>query len=71
VPTYDYLCHDCGQRFDKRMSIAAYSEGVTPACSACGSTNVARSFATVNVLTGSRGSSGSGGSTGCGTGGFT
>lgn len=67
MPTYDYVCQDCGQRFDVRMSISAYSEGAKPNCAACGSTNVARGYSTVTVLTGSRGSGGSA----CGTGGFT
>lgn len=71
MPTYDYTCRDCGQHYDVRMSISAYSATARPACTACGSTNVARRFATVNVLTGSRGSGGSVGSAGCGTGGFT
>ena len=69
MPTYDYVCQDCGQRFDVRMSISAYSAGAKPSCSSCGSANVERGF--TNVLTGSRGSGGVGGSAGCGTGGFT
>ena len=71
MPTYDYVCQDCGQRFDVRMSISAYTAGAKPSCSSCGSANVERGFTTVNVLTGSRGSGGVGGSAGCGTGGFT
>jgi putative FmdB family regulatory protein len=70
VPTYDYVCQDCGHRFDVRMSISAYSEGVRPTCTGCGSNNAARSFAAVNVLTGSRGIGGSS-AAGCGPGGFT
>jgi len=71
VPTYDYVCQECGQRFDVRMSISAYSAGAKPSCSSCGSANVERGFTTVTVLTGSRGSAGGGAAAGCGSGGFT
>ena len=71
MPTYDYVCQDCGQRFDVRLSIAAYSEGVKPACTGCGSSNAVRSFGAVNVLTGSRSSGGGTSGAGCGPGGFT
>ncbi|KPK08828.1 MAG: hypothetical protein AMS20_01445 [Gemmatimonas sp. SG8_28] len=70
MPAYDYSCQDCGNRFEIRMSISAYSEGVRPPCSACGSEQVARAFGAVNVLTGGRSSSG-GFSPSCGPGAFT
>jgi len=69
VPAYDYVCQDCGERFEVRMSIAAYSAGSAPQCEACGSASVERAFTTVNVLTGGRGSAGQG-AAGCGTSGF-
>jgi len=59
VPAYDYVCEDCGARFEVRMSMAAYSEGAKPACETCGSTRVVRAFTAVSVLTGGRGGSGS------------
>jgi putative FmdB family regulatory protein len=69
MPSYDYVCRDCDRPFTLRLSMAAYSEGVRPVCTECGSANVERSFSRVNVLTGTRG----GGSTaaGCGPGAFT
>ncbi|MCH7874016.1 MAG: zinc ribbon domain-containing protein [Gemmatimonadetes bacterium] len=73
MPTYDYVCQDCGRPFAIRVSIATYSEGVTPSCSNCGSDDAVRSFALVNVLTGSRVSGralGAGG-TACDPSGFT
>ena len=70
MPAYDYICQDCGERFEIRMSISAYSEGTTPPCKSCGSVRVTRSFGAVNVLTGGRSSGGSYASP-CGTGGFT
>jgi putative FmdB family regulatory protein len=69
VPAYDYVCEDCGARFEVRMSISAYSEGARMPCEKCGSPKVIRAFTTVNVLTGARGGGSAGGS--CGTGGFS
>jgi len=71
VPAYDYTCDDCGGPFEVRMSMAAYGAGDRPACEACGSTHVTRTFTSVNVLTAGRGSSGSTRSTSCGPSGFT
>ncbi len=71
MPTYDYVCHDCGHRFGIRLSISAYSEGVTPTCARCGSHRAERSFGAVNVLTGSRHGGGTASpSVGCGPTGF-
>jgi putative FmdB family regulatory protein len=72
VPAYGYTCDDCGASFEVRMSIAAYSAGQKPACEACGSARVTRTFTAVNVLTSGRGvSSGSTSGGGCGHSGFT
>ena len=74
MPAYDYVCLDCGAKFEVRMSMSAYSSGDKPPCEQCGSANVGRAFTTVNVLTGSRGG-GSGASfsagSSCGSGGFS
>lgn len=67
MPAYDYVCQDCGERFDVRMSIAAYSAGGAPPCEACGSRRVERAFTAVTVLTGGRSS---GGGAGCAPSGF-
>ena len=69
MPTYDYRCQDCGEAFDIRASMAAYSEGLSPRCPECGSANAVRGFSAVNVLTGSSGSGQSSGS--CGPSAFT
>ncbi len=71
MPAYDYVCQQCGAKFEVRMSIAAYSSGEKPACESCGSPDVARAFTAVNVLTGGRGSSGPAISAGCGHSGFS
>lgn len=59
MPAYDYTCQDCGKTFEIRMSISTYSNGVEAGCPTCNSTNTARSFTAVNVMTGSSGGSGS------------
>lgn len=69
VPTYEYQCQDCGARFEIRASISAYSEGLAPICTDCGSDNAERTFGSVNVLTGSR--SAATPPPGCGNSGFT
>jgi putative FmdB family regulatory protein len=69
VPSYAYVCQDCGSPFTIRVSIAEYSKGVRPRCTECGSTNAVRSLGTVNVLTGSRATGGGGAA--CGPSGFT
>jgi putative FmdB family regulatory protein len=71
VPAYDYVCESCGTRFEVRMSMSAYSEGVKPPCEACGSTQVSRAFTSVTVLTGGRAGSGVAGGSSCGGGGFS
>ena len=71
MPAYDYVCQDCGEKFEVRMSIAAYSAGSAAACEACGSANVTRAFTTVNVLTGGRGGGSAAPASSCGHGGFS
>lgn len=68
MPRYDYTCQTCGQPFVVRLSMAEYGDGASPACPACGATDVARSFGAVNVLTGSRATGG--GAAACGPTGF-
>ncbi len=70
MPAYDFVCQECGARFEVRMSIAAYSEGAKTVCEKCGSKRVERAFTTVNVLVGGRTGGASSGSS-CGTGGFS
>jgi putative FmdB family regulatory protein len=41
MPTYDYLCHDCQQKFDVFMSYSEYGKK-TVRCIHCGSDNVKR-----------------------------
>ncbi len=72
MPSYDFVCQDCGASFEVRLSISAYSEGEGRVCPKCASENVERAFTAVNVIAG--GSSGGGysssSSRGCGSSGF-
>jgi putative FmdB family regulatory protein len=48
MPTYDFTCLDCNQRFDVFLTYSEY--GVRPvACSHCGSENVRRSMTRVRI----------------------
>jgi putative FmdB family regulatory protein len=69
MPTYDFTCTDCGETFERRLSMSAYGEGEGRECPCCGSQRVERAWNAVNVIT----DSSRGGSTGptCGPGGFT
>jgi putative FmdB family regulatory protein len=62
MPTYDYVCQDCGAPFEVRASMAEYSQGLEPRCPHCGSRKAIRTFTSVSVFTGRR----AGGSGACG-----
>jgi putative FmdB family regulatory protein len=71
MPSYEFICRDCGAPYEARLSMSAYASGEGRRCPACGSANVERHFTEVSVLTSSRCGSG-GGSSSCGGGsGFT
>lgn len=71
MPAYDYVCQDCGERFEVRMSMAAYAAGAKTTCETCGSSRVERAFTAVSVLTGSRGGGATSSAASCGNRGFT
>lgn len=54
MPTYEYLCQDCGEPFDLRASISEYSKGLKPQCPRCGSEKSIRTFTSIQVLTARR-----------------
>lgn len=48
MPTYDYICNNCNQRFDVFLTFAEY--GKTPvACTHCNSKNVRRRMTKVRI----------------------
>ncbi len=51
MPTYDYVCEDCGKAFGVHITMARYTEGYKAKCPDCGSGKTIRTFTPVNVLT--------------------
>lgn len=68
MPSYDFICSECGASWEARMSMSAYSAGEGRHCPECGSTRAERAFTAVNVILGGRSGAGqgSGGSSGGG-----
>ena len=64
MPTYEYVCQDCGKPYEIRASISEYAKGLETKCPHCGSQKAIRAFTSVNVWTANR-SAGGGPST-CG-----
>ena len=54
MPSYDFVCQDCGAPFEVRLSMSAYEAGEGRSCTQCGSTKVERAFTAVNVIAGGR-----------------
>lgn len=48
MPTYDYICNDCNQRFDAFLTFAEYGKKKVK-CSHCGSKNVRRRMTKVRI----------------------
>lgn len=48
MPTYDYICNDCNQRFDVFLTFTEYGKK-TVKCSLCGSKNVRRRLTKVRI----------------------
>lgn len=48
MPTYDFICNHCSQRFDVFMTFAEYGKK-TVACAHCGSRNVRRRMTKVRI----------------------
>ena len=72
MPSYDFVCQECGASFEVRLSMSAYADGEGRVCTKCGSTKVERAYTTVNVIAGGSSGSGGGWSGGsCGSSGFT
>jgi putative FmdB family regulatory protein len=62
VPIYEYVCADCGERFDRLQRVS----DPQPACPVCGAGGVRRAISLIGGLTGSGAPSAS---AGCGCGG--
>lgn len=67
MPVYEYVCQQCHQPFEVRRTMAQHAESGPPPCPACGSAQVTRRFAALNLAVGARG--GGGPAHNCGSGG--
>ncbi|MCM8766780.1 MAG: zinc ribbon domain-containing protein [Candidatus Omnitrophica bacterium] len=50
MPTYQYICNDCGQKFDFYMSISEKESGKKPNCPNCNSSNVIKVFGNITII---------------------
>ncbi len=48
MPTYDFICNDCNQRFDIFLTYSEYGKKPAP-CSHCGSLNTRRRMTRVRI----------------------
>lgn len=55
VPTYDFRCQECGERFTVKMS---WKERDKATCPACGSQKLQQLFTGITILGGSSNSGG-------------
>lgn len=69
MPSYDYVCKDCSERFEVRASVTEYSNGIKPHCPKCQSRNVIRGFSPISIVGSPRGTFGPSGCCGPGGGG--
>ena len=46
MPIYEFVCHDCGTNFEKRVS---YAQTTTPVCATCTSDNVQRQISALAI----------------------
>jgi len=50
MPTYEFGCLKCGERFEIFSSISQKEKGLQPQCPKCGSPQVAQIFGKINFL---------------------
>jgi putative FmdB family regulatory protein len=49
MPTYDFICNNCNQRFDVFLTFAEYGKKTTVKCIHCNSKNVRRRMTRVRI----------------------
>jgi putative FmdB family regulatory protein len=54
MPTYTYVCEECGAEFEAFASIKKKETGWRPECPECGSPQTRQTFKAVAVIAGSR-----------------
>jgi len=50
MPTYEYGCVDCGEKFDLFATISQKERGLKPACPKCGGAQTVQLFQSINFL---------------------
>ncbi|MDZ7261052.1 MAG: zinc ribbon domain-containing protein [candidate division KSB1 bacterium] len=50
MPTYEYGCIDCGEKFDVFASISQKERGLKPGCPKCGGTQTVQLFRSINFV---------------------
>jgi putative FmdB family regulatory protein len=50
MPTYEYVCGNCGKKFSRTMTFAEHAKGAAP-CPKCHGTRVAQQFSAVFTKT--------------------
>ncbi|MCJ7645504.1 zinc ribbon domain-containing protein [bacterium] len=66
MPTYEYVCSECQNKFDVYATMAEKEKGLKPECPNCHSKKTIQVFGSVNFLGGSKGGFNSGSMPGCG-----
>lgn len=67
MPTYEYVCTDCKEKFDVFATLSQKEKGLEPTCPKCQSTNAIQVFSSIAVFSrGSGGGSSSSSMPGCG-----
>lgn len=56
MPTYEFGCIDCGEKFDVFASVSQKDEGLKLVCPKCGSANAVQLFNSINFVKSSTGS---------------
>jgi putative FmdB family regulatory protein len=64
MPSYAYVCQECGEVFEFRNSGAGFPLGIEPECPMCQARNVVRGFMPPDVVDSPRGAPGP--ASGCG-----
>ena len=59
MPTYEFACTDCGEKFEVRASMSEKDKGLKPACPTCGSTSATPLLSRPSINTGGKATSSS------------
>lgn len=51
MPTYEYICKNCGHQFEQVRSIREHDEKPKPPCPKCGSKKVEQAISSFSAIT--------------------